>query len=93
MIDIGYKPIASDHSLFLSEDKHILTPIYVDDFMIYRPAFRNSSWLDLKKALTRKFGMTEKGNPTYYLGMKSGSDPRMELSKINQPRHLAELLR
>ena len=65
---LGFEPINSDASVFVSKDKKMYIAVYVDDLLILGPDLGLMS--EIKKKLSNRFNMTDLGPAELYLGVE-----------------------
>lgn len=91
LADIGFKPLASDNCLNLSESTGILIVTYVDNFLIIG---RDIDQINrLKKGLAEKFQLEDLGPASYFLGVRitrARSRKRLYLTQDAYVRQILE---
>ena len=86
--ELGFTPLTADLGVFFKGQVYVA--IYVDDLLIVGPDLDEIS--KLKKALSRRFEMTDLGECSYYLGMEIKRDRRNKTIRLSQKGYLAKVL-
>jgi len=87
--DLGFHPLTSDVGVFAKE--HTYIAVYVDDLLIAGPSKEEIQ--KLKKALSKRFDMTDLGPSSYYLGMTITRDRKNQTIRLSQKGYIEKILK
>jgi hypothetical protein len=87
--DLGFHPLTSDVGVFAKE--HTYIAVYVDDLLIAGPSKEEIQ--KLKKALSKRFDMTDLGPCSYYLGMTITRDRKNRTIRLSQKGYIEKILK
>ncbi|EKD13115.1 hypothetical protein MBM_08558 [Drepanopeziza brunnea f. sp. 'multigermtubi' MB_m1] len=88
LIEIGFKPLGTDASVFHKE--RVIIAIYVDDLLI---SGRDRAEVNrLKAALSKRFQMTDLGPIAYYLGMTVTRDRANRTLSLGQRAYVEKII-
>ncbi|KAJ8524148.1 hypothetical protein ON010_g16970 [Phytophthora cinnamomi] len=92
MLKLGFTKCESDHCVYVKRDGHsmIFVVIYVDDLIL---ASNDDELMEsTKRALSKRFEMTDLGDLTYFLGMEIKNDLESGKVTMRQTKFLKSIL-